>query len=122
MPRACAARNCFQVGPGREPQPVGWLVADTADLASQHRVLVPEHQEFGILGGFPPGQHHQTAEQTTYDQVEDRKEHSGMIPAHNTGQARSSNRVPHGASRPPDLLCAPSLGLSDQLIEYDKLP
>ena len=69
-----------QPGQGREPQPVGWLVADPADLAAQHRVLVLEHQEFGILGGFLPTQHHQTAEQTTYDQVEDRKDHSGMIP------------------------------------------
>jgi hypothetical protein len=33
----------------REPQPVGGLVPDPADLAAQHRVLVPEHQEFGIL-------------------------------------------------------------------------
>jgi hypothetical protein len=78
----------------REPQPVARLVADPADLAAQHRVLVPEHQEFGILRHLAPGQHHQTAEQTTYDQVEDRKDHSGMILAHNTGQARSSNRAP----------------------------
>ena len=86
-----------QPGQGREPQPVGWLVAGTADLSTQHCVLVPEHQEFGIFGGFPPGQHNQTAEQTTNDQVEDRKDHSGMVPVHNSGQARSSNRAPHGA-------------------------
>ena len=73
---------------GREPPPVARLVADPADLAAQHRVLVPERQEFGILGHLAPGQHHQTAEQATYDQVEDRKDHSGMIPAHNTGQDR----------------------------------
>jgi hypothetical protein len=29
-------------GQCREPQPVGRLVADPADLAAQHRVLVPE--------------------------------------------------------------------------------
>ena len=93
-----------QPGQGREPQPVGWLVADTADLATQHCVLVPEHQELGTFGGFPPGQDNQTAERTTYDQVEDRKDHSGMIPVHNTGQARSSNRAPHGAEIMDELL------------------
>jgi hypothetical protein len=35
-----------QPGQCREPQPVTRLVADPADLAAQHRVLVPEHQEF----------------------------------------------------------------------------
>ena len=34
------------------PQPVGRLVADLVGLAAQHRVLVPEDQEFGILGQF----------------------------------------------------------------------
>jgi hypothetical protein len=53
----------------REPQPAGWLVADPADLAAQHRVLVPEHQEFGILGHLTPGQHHHTAEQAAHELV-----------------------------------------------------
>jgi hypothetical protein len=43
-----------------------------------------------------PGQHHQTAEQTTYKQVDDRNDHSRMIPAGTCDQARSSNRAPHG--------------------------
>jgi hypothetical protein len=38
----------------REPQPVARLVADPADLAAQHGVLVPEHQKFGILGHLTP--------------------------------------------------------------------
>jgi hypothetical protein len=59
-----------QPGQCREPQPVGRLVADPADLAAQHRVLVPEHQEFGILGHLTPGQHHQAAEQAAREQVE----------------------------------------------------
>ena len=46
-----------QPGQCCEPQPVGWLVADPADLAAQHRVLVPEHQELGVLGRLTPGQH-----------------------------------------------------------------
>jgi hypothetical protein len=48
----------------------GWLVADPADLAAQHRVLVPEHQELGILGHLAPGQHHQAAEQAAHEQVD----------------------------------------------------
>jgi hypothetical protein len=50
------------------------------DLAAQHHVLVPEHQEFGILGRLTPGPHHQAAEQTAQEQVDDRKDHSAMIP------------------------------------------
>jgi hypothetical protein len=73
-----------QPGQGRKPQPVGRLVAEPADLAAQHRVLVPEHQEFGILGYLTPGQHHQAAEQTAHEQVAERKDHSAMIPAWKT--------------------------------------
>jgi hypothetical protein len=32
-----------------EPHPVGRLVPHPADVAAQHRVLVPEHQQFSIL-------------------------------------------------------------------------
>jgi hypothetical protein len=51
-----------------------------ADLATQHRVLVPEDQEFGVLGHLTPGQHHETAEQTANEQIDDRDDHSAMIP------------------------------------------
>jgi hypothetical protein len=54
---------------------------DPADLAAKHRVLVPEHQELGILGHLAPGWHDQAAEQTTNEQVDDRFDHSAMIPA-----------------------------------------
>jgi hypothetical protein len=60
-----------QAGQCCEPQPVGRLVADPADLAAQDRVLVPEHQEFGVLGRRTPGQHHLAAEQTAHDEVDD---------------------------------------------------
>jgi hypothetical protein len=55
-----------QPGQRREPQPVTRLVAEPADLAAQHRVLVPEHQEFGILGYLTPGQHHQAVKQAAH--------------------------------------------------------
>ena len=50
-------------------QPVARLVADPADLAAQHGVLVPEDQEFGVLGQLAPGRHRQAAEQAAYKQV-----------------------------------------------------
>jgi NADPH-dependent 2,4-dienoyl-CoA reductase/sulfur reductase-like enzyme len=52
-----------------------------AELAAQYRILVPEHQELGILGHLTAGQHTQAAQQTTYKQVDDREDHSGMISA-----------------------------------------
>jgi hypothetical protein len=58
--------------------------------------LVPEHQELGILGNLVPGQHRQTAEPTTYEQVNDRNDHSAMIPAEKSVQVRSGNRAPQG--------------------------
>jgi ADP-ribosylglycohydrolase len=78
----------------RQPQPVGRLVADPADLAVQDRVLVPEHQDFGVLGHPVPRQHRQAAEQAAYEQVEDGNDHSSMIPAGKPDQARSNNRAP----------------------------
>ncbi len=72
----------------REPQPVSWPVMDPADLAVQHGVLVPEHQELGVLGHLAPGQHRQATQQTAYKQVDDRNDHSAMIPARQSAQAR----------------------------------
>ena len=78
----------------RQPQPVGWLVADPADLAAQDRILVPQHQELGVLGRPVPRQRRQTAEQAAYEQVHSRNDHSAMIPAGTSAEARSSNRAP----------------------------
>jgi hypothetical protein len=80
----------------REPQPVARLITDPANLAAQDSVLVPEHQQFGVLGNPVPCQHRQAAEQAAYEQVEDGNDHSEMIPAGNSHQARSNNRAPHG--------------------------
>jgi hypothetical protein len=66
------------------------------------RILVPEHQELGIFGHLTPGQHHQAAEQTANEQVDDREDHSAMIPARKTGHARSDNRAQHDPGHSPD--------------------
>jgi len=68
-----------QPGQGREPEPIGQLVADPAGLAAQHRVLVPEHQQFGVLGRTTPGEQRQSAEQEADEQAGDREDHPAMI-------------------------------------------
>ena len=87
-------RFSARTGQCREPQPVARLVADPADLAAQDRVLVPEYQEFGILGHLTPSLHLEAGEQTACDQVDARGDRSGMISARKPGQARSNNRAP----------------------------
>ena len=83
-----------QAGQCCEPQPVARLVADPADLAAKHRVLVPEHQELGVLGHLTPGQHHLAAEPTANELVAHRDDHSAMIPTRLPAQAGTSNRAP----------------------------
>jgi hypothetical protein len=39
----------YEPGQRGEPHPVGRLVTHPADMAAQHRVLVPEGQQFSIL-------------------------------------------------------------------------
>jgi len=68
-----------QPGQCRKPQPVARLVADSADLTAQHRVLMPQHQQLGVLGHLTPGPHHQASEQAARKQVDDREDHSAMI-------------------------------------------
>jgi len=71
----------------REPQPIARLVADPADLTAQDRVLVPQHQQLGILGRLPPAPHHQAVEQATRKEVDDREDHPAMI-SNPTGHRR----------------------------------
>ena len=91
-----------QPGQCCEPEPVGRLLADLADLAAEYRILMPEHQEFGVLGRLTPGHHHQTAEQMEREQVDDEEDHSAMIPTpeDRPGHARSSNRAPQNPRAP----------------------
>jgi hypothetical protein len=41
-----------QLRTGREEHPVGRLQRRAGDLAAQHRDLVPEHQQFDVLGSL----------------------------------------------------------------------
>jgi hypothetical protein len=70
-----------------QPQQVGWLVPNLADLAAKDRVLVAKHQQLRVLEHLAPGQHCQAAEETANEQVDARNDHSAMIPARKAVQA-----------------------------------
>ena len=78
-------------GQCRKPQPVARLVANPADLAAQHSVVVSQYQELGILGLPTLGQHHQTIQQTAHKQVDGREDHGGTIlmPTSRASRARA---------------------------------
>jgi uncharacterized protein (DUF2249 family) len=92
--------NVIRLHPGatiRQPyRLVGRLVTDPADLTTQHRVLVPEDQQFGILGHLTSAQHHKAGEQTAQDQIDAREDHSEMISAWKMPPARPDRIIePH---------------------------
>ncbi len=70
------------------------LVADPAGLAAQDSVLVPQHQELGVLRRLAPRQHRQAVQQVAYEQVDDRNDRSAIIPAGKADQAQSNNQAP----------------------------
>src|SRR6266568_5709363 len=59
----------------REPQPVSRVVPDPADVAAEHRVLVPEHQQLSSL--CPVTAEHQPSrtEDPARQQVDDLEQH-----------------------------------------------
>ena len=59
------ARAGYQPGQRGEPHPVGRLVTHPADVAAQHRVLVPEFQQLSILRPVPAEHQDSEAEQPT---------------------------------------------------------
>jgi hypothetical protein len=65
----------------RQPEPVGWLVTDSADLAAQDCVLVPEYRQLSVFGQLLPCQHRQAA----FEQLGKPQEHSALIPGKLSG-------------------------------------
>jgi len=63
-PRATAGRPAGS-GPG--------------DLSAQHRVLMTQHQQLGVLGHLTSAPHHQASEQAANKHVDDREDHEAMI-------------------------------------------
>ena len=60
-----------------EPRPVNGLVSHPADLAAQHRVLVAQNQQLGVLGQITTEQHDQQPEHGTDDHVNKGEYHLG---------------------------------------------
>ena len=52
-----------------------------ANLAAQHLVLVAQHEQLHVLGQVRANQHRQQAEQAPHQPVEQRQQHSEMVPA-----------------------------------------
>jgi len=64
-----------------EPRPVGRLVPYAADVAAQHRVLVPEHQQFSSLHPVIPEHQDSHAEYPARQQVDDLEQHPASQPS-----------------------------------------
>lgn len=72
----------YQAGQCRQPEPVRGLVADRAgELAAQYCVLMPEHEQLGILCCVAAQQHPGDAQQLAGQLVQHRSEHADMVPA-----------------------------------------
>jgi hypothetical protein len=66
----------------RKPDPVGVAPPQPAgQLTAQHLVLMPQHQQLGILGQVRPDQHRQQAEQVPHQAIDERQQHPAMVPA-----------------------------------------
>ena len=76
-----------------DPRPNAMTAAETPRL---------DHQP-NIRAGQVPRQHRQATEQAAYEQIDDRDDHSAMIPAGKSVQARSSNRAHRRAHLPAGL-------------------
>jgi len=60
-----------QRGQCGEPKTICWLVVDvTGDLAVEGGVLVPEHEQFGVLGGVTARQHRRNGQESSGQSVQ----------------------------------------------------
>jgi len=64
------------------PEPDCGLIADlTVDLSPQHRVLMSENEQLGVLAGVPAQQYRWHGQQRTSCSVQQRNDHLGSISA-----------------------------------------
>jgi hypothetical protein len=61
--------------PAQRAGPVNGLVPHPADVAAQHRVLVAQNQQLGVLGRITTEQHDQQPERGTDDQINEAEDH-----------------------------------------------
>jgi hypothetical protein len=98
------AATWHESGKGSQPHPVDGPVVHPSDLSAQHGVLMPQHQQLGILAQVSPHQHGAETQQTAHEPVQDRQRsirRSSMTGQHtrSAGQdAASSFRAPHAGT------------------------
>ena len=64
-----------------EPHPVRRLILHPAGVPAQHRVLVPEHEQFSILRPVAAEQHDRQAEHPARQQIDDLEQHPPSQPS-----------------------------------------
>ena len=92
--------------PGKhgEPDPVGRFVPHPPGVAAQHRVLVPEYQQLGVLPPVLPDHQHSQAENPAHQQTADLEQHpvsqpSPHQPRSQNGQVNNTIEFPGGTGR-----------------------
>src|ERR1017187_8593778 len=93
-----------------EPGPVGWLVPHPPRVPAQHRILVPENQQPGVLRLVPAEHQDSQAKSPAHEQVGDLEQHPASQPSphhpfrrNGSSTMRSSFRAAQGrpAARSP---------------------
>ena len=85
--RGCHGKDLCPAPAGKEPSqrgephPVGRLVPYAADVAAQHRVLVPEHQQFSSRRLVTAEHQDSYAEYPARQQVDDLEQHPASQPS-----------------------------------------
>jgi len=103
-------RGCHREDPGplpardkrgqySEPGPVGVLVTDRAGGPAQHRVLMPEHQQLGVLRLVPAEHQRNQAEQPAHQQVSDLQRHPNSQSSQHQAYSRNSRSSPRSSIR-----------------------
>jgi hypothetical protein len=82
-----------------EPYPVSRVVPDPADMAAEHRVLVPEHQQLSSL--CPVAAEHQRSrtQDPARQQVDDLEQHPASQPSRRPACRRSGRSAPRSSIR-----------------------
>ena len=92
-----------QRGKRREPEPVLRPVTDLLHVPTQHRVLMAQHQQFGLAGHIAPREGGHGAEDLAGQPVGEGDQHSAMLPAQRQDLRPTTRFVktsPTGANTP----------------------
>jgi hypothetical protein len=67
--------------------------------SAQNPVLVAQHQQFGVLGQTRPDQHRQEAEQAPHQAIDERQQHTEMVPARDRSHGKTPAHWPKPSFR-----------------------